>query len=522
MGGQLYTLWGDSEKEYDMSKPLLTYIRRKVGLGEDKIIWSGYRNIDPLPASSELKEILYSCISPDNVAFDERDRLRHSVGRGGLDYIRLMEMQPIKTVDAVVYPVEEEIKCLLGKAGDQIEIIPFGGGTSVTGGITPTGRKKFSVSLDLSKLDYLMIDRSNNVLEAGSGVKGPKIEEELEKYGLTLGNFPESFHFSTLGGWIGTNAAGQESNRYGKVKEMVLGVRMEAPTGTYQDRIVPGESAFFKLSDLAVGSEGSFGIVTRAWVKVQRKPKQLFYRAQMFESFREGLEALRKKFTEGEMPIITRLSDEDETELSMMGIKDTFINNAFKKYVAIRMHNQRGSILIAVSDRKEEIGFESSISLGSLPAKYWNKERYSRPLMYNELLKRGIVAETIETSAEWSGLDEIHNSTRKRFSEILETLGIKGMILCHSSHQYVTGSALYFTFLFYSQDNREAILNQVRDGIMENILAKGGSISHHHGIGNLQSKYLREYKGSMYDLTKTIKSYFDPKNSLVPGILDKK
>ena len=154
MGGQLYTLWGDSEKEYDMSKPLLTYIRRKVGLGEDKIIWSGYRNIDPLPVSSELKEILYSCVSPDNVKFDEMDRLKHSVGRGGLDYIRLMEVQPIKTVDAVVYPVEEEIKCLLGKAGDQIEIIPFGGGTSVTGGITPTGRKKFSVSLDLSKLDY--------------------------------------------------------------------------------------------------------------------------------------------------------------------------------------------------------------------------------------------------------------------------------------------------------------------------------------------------------------------------------
>jgi alkyldihydroxyacetonephosphate synthase len=219
------------------------------------------------------------------------------------------------------------------------------------------------------------------------------------------------------------------------------------------------------------------------------------------------------------MPTVSRLSDEDETELSLMGVEDKFLNNLFKRYVNFRMNGKRGAMLIAISDRKEEIEFESGLSLGSLPSKFWEKERYSRPMMYNELLKRGIVAETIETSATWDKLDTINKSTRKAFAEVTESLNVKGMILCHSSHQYITGSALYFTFIFYSKENKASALKRIRDAIMENILAKGGSISHHHGIGSLQSKYLREYKGNLYGLTENIKNYFDPKNSLVPGVL---
>lgn len=522
MGNRTYALWGDEKTEYEMNRPLLTYIKNKVGIEEDKIRWSGYADMDDLPVSADLKEILNTCISSENVSFDTVERVKHSVGRSGLDYIRMMEKQDIRMVDAVIFPNEDEIKCLLRKKDDGLEMIPYGGGTTVTGGVSPSGLRKFSVSLDLKRLDFMALDRTNNILEAGAGLKGPQIEDELRKYGLTLGNFPESYYYSTLGGWIATNAAGQESNRYGKIRDMVTGLRMEAPSGTYQDRIVPGESAFFRLADLAVGSEGAFGVVTRAWLKVQKRPKKLFYRAYMFESFKDGIETLRKNFTEGHLPIISRLSDEDETELSLMGTRDTPLNNLFKRYVNFRMHGQNGAVLIAVSDRVEEVGFQGGINLSSLPARFWEKERYSRPLMYNELLKRGIVAETIETSAEWSLLNEIHTSSRKKFNEIIEDLKIHGIILCHSSHQYVTGSALYFTFLFYSNENRTEYLSKLRDGLMENIISKGGSISHHHGIGNLQSKYLREYKGSLFELTKKVKSYFDPNNTLVPGILGSK
>jgi alkyldihydroxyacetonephosphate synthase len=522
MDSGLYSLWGEEKQEYHMNQKLLNYIRDKVGLKEDRVIWNGYYKVDEIPGSSELKQILTSCISEVNISFDSRDRLRHSIGRSGGDYIRLLEGSIDRIVDAVVYPTEDEIKCLLQKRHKELEIIPFGGGTTVTGGVIPSGTRRFTVSLDLARLDTIVVDEINNILVVGAGVKGPKIEEELSKHGLTLGNFPESFLYSTIGGWIATNAAGQESNRYGKLKEMVLGLRMESSRGTFQDRIVPGESAFFRLADVAVGSEGAFGVVTRAWLKVHRKPEKLYYSSYIFKSFDTGIEALREKFTEEKMPMISRLSDEDETDLSMMGVDESFMTNIFKKYVGFRTHNVPGALLIAVSDNKYETAFDGGISLSSIPAKIWERDRYSRPLMYNELLKRGIVAETIETSSEWSKLNEIHRSTRKKFQETMEEMNVKGIILCHSSHQYVTGSALYFTFLFYSDKDRGPILEKVREAILDNIISKGGSISHHHGIGTIQSKYMGNYKGNLYEVIKKMKSEFDPDGNLVPGILEQK
>ncbi|MEM0136091.1 MAG: FAD-binding oxidoreductase [Thermoplasmatales archaeon] len=519
MGKDVYVLWGDEKSKYEMNRTLLDFIIKKVGAGKDKIVWSGYYAPPDLQASQELKHILLNCIPEKNISFDPGDRLKHSVGKGGMDYINLMENNQIRIVDAVIYPEEKEIRCLLQEGDENIELIPFGGGTTVTGGICSTSSRKYSVSIDLSRLNSIKLDVNDNILETGAGVRGPQIEEELKKNDLTLGNFPESFYYSTVGGWIATNAAGQESNRYGKIKEMVIGVRMEASTGTYQDRIVPGESAFFRLTDLVTGSEGTFGVITKAWLKVQKKPERLFYKTYMFESFNDGINAMKKKFSNGRLPIISRLSDEDETELSLMGTDDKFLTNLFKRYVNFRMGNNKGAILISISDRKEEVNFEGKVYLGSFPAKFWEVERYTRPLMYNELLKRGIVAETIETSASWDRLKDIHSSTRKIFDEIMEQLDTQGMILCHSSHQYVTGSALYFTFLFYAEKNRGEKLEKIRDGIMENILSTGGSISHHHGIGTTQSKYLKKYKGNLFDIIEEVKLHFDPKGALTPGVM---
>ncbi len=514
-----YALWGESGSEYHMNSTLQGFIRNRVGLKDDRIVWFGYADVGDLSKSEELSKILTPFVSPENISMEPEDRIRHSIGRGGADFIPLIEKRPFRVVDAVVYPTEDEVGRLLKGRNCQLEIIPFGGGTSVTGGVSPSGNRTYAVSVDLGKLDSVSVDANDLILEAGTGAKGPSIERALAKHGLTLGNFPESFQYSTLGGWVATNAAGQESNRYGKIKDMVMGVRMETPTGTYQDRIVPGESAFFKLSDLAVGSEGAFGIVTRAWLKVHPIPRKLYYNSYIFDSFNEGLESLRKKMTGGKIPIISRLSDEDETGLSLMGIEDSVLNNIFKRYVNFRVHNGQGSILITISDRIEEVKFEGGIGLGSLPARFWYRERYSRPMMYNELLKRGIVAETIETSATWNRLSALHLSTKKIFEDTTKELGVKGMILCHSSHQYLSGSALYFTFMFYSNENRAFYLDKIRSAIMDNIIVSGGSISHHHGIGTIQTRYLKDYKGNLYDVIQKTKSQFDPDNTMVPGIL---
>ncbi len=519
MGEELFALWGGKEEGGRVNTMLLDYIKGKVGLEKDEIFWSGYAGIGDLQISSELEQLLSQSVAAENISFDPLTRLRHSIGMGGLDYIQLMEKKEIRVVDAVVYASEEEVRKLLSKDDERIEVIPYGGGTSVTRGLTPYGKRRYSVSIDLSRLNFMKIDPKAGILEAGTGLKGTQIEEALRGYNLTLGNFPESFQYSTLGGWIATNAAGQESNRYGKIKDMVIGLRMETPRGTFQDRIVPGESAFFKLADIAVGSEGAFGIVTRAWLRLHRKPDRLYYKAFMFGSFEDGLEALRAKFASGKIPIISRLSDEDETELSFIAAGEGTPASLFKKYVSFRMNKQRGSLLIAVSDGMEELNFEGGIKIGSMPSRYWYGERYSRPYIYNELLRRGIVAETIETSGNWDKLMAIHNSAKRGFAEKTESLGIKGLILSHSSHQYITGAALYFTFIFHAKDDRATYLQAIRDEITKRIISEGGSISHHHGVGRIQGPYLADYKGSMFDLLRAVKAYFDPRNSLTPGIL---
>jgi len=519
MSNRWFALWGEEKYSEEVSPSLLSLVKDKVGFKREGSIWDGYYNVDDLPISSELSAVLSELISPEHISFDSVDRAKHSFGKGGIDYIRLMENKKARIVDAVVYPDEEEVGKIVRNAGKKFIIIPYGGGTSVTGGLTPEETEKFVVSVDLERLNTLVVDEKNYILEAGAGAKGPEIESMLRKFGLTLGNFPESFDYSTVGGWIGTNATGQESNRYGRARDFVLGLKIETPIGTFSDNIVPGESAFFKLSDIAIGNEGTFGIVTKAWLRLHKIPEKLYFKAYMFKSFSEGLESLMDKFKGGSVPIVSRLSDESETELSMATIEDSAANNIFKKYISFRGYGGQSAILIAMSDKKEDVTFNHGLNLGSIPARYWYRDRFSRPYIYNELLKKGIVADTIETSATWDKLENIHKTTRQKFEETIQSLGIKGTVMCHASHQYVNGSALYFTFIFYSEKEMESNLFTIRDEMIRNIIKNGGSITHHHGIGKFYSQFLKDYKGRTYDLINAVKDFFDPDNSINPGIL---
>jgi alkyldihydroxyacetonephosphate synthase len=512
-----YALWGEEGKRYETNQLLYDYIYRELGAPE-KEIWDGYYLFDEPGKSDELYSILKKCLPEERISLDPMERISHSIGRGSVEYISLLEGKNLKIVDAVIYPREEEIECIFKELKNIAEIITFGGGTSVTGGVLPSGKRKYSVSLDTRNMNRFELDERSMILFAGAGLKGPDIENNLNQRRLTLGNFPESFLYSTLGGWIATNAAGQESNRYGKIKDMLLGLKMVSPSGKYSDHPVPAESAFYRIADIATGSEGVFGIITGAWLKVRRIPERLYYKAYMFRSFSEGIEALRQKFVYSNFPIVSRLSDEKETYLSLLTIKEGFLTNLFKRYLKLRNVLEKGSLLIIVDDKK--ISLEGGVNLGSMPAKLWKRTRYDRPYMYNELLRHGIVAETIETSVPWNSVIDLYKNVNGSFRDALRDNGIKGMIMCHASHEYITGTALYFTFLFYSEERREEYLKILRDSIIKSMIYSGGSISHHHGIGKYLRNELKEYKGSFYESIKMMKNYFDPDNILNPGVLE--
>ncbi|MGC8672929.1 MAG: FAD-binding oxidoreductase [Thermoplasmata archaeon] len=516
MPEKIYVLWGDKNKKFGANNNLFNYIYKKLDIKNENV-WDGYYFIDDLNRNEDLYRILKNCLTDEKISFDTKERFIHSIGRGSIEYIWLLENKKIRIVDAVVYPDEDEIECLLRNIGNDCELIAFGGGTSVTGGVLPTGMKKFTVSIDTKNFNFLSIDKESMILEAGAGIRGPDLENELNKSDLTLGNFPESFEYSTLGGWISTNAAGQESNRYGKIKDMVMGVKLVTPTGIYSDHKVPAESAFFKVSDISVGSEGTFGIITRAWLKLHKKPENLFFKSIMFKNFIEGIEVLKKEFTAGKSPIVSRLSDEQETYLSILAIKDNFLTKIFKFYLKQKKVLENGSILILMDDKK--ISMKDGINLGSMPAKYWYQTRFDRPYMYNELLKHGIVAETIETSSPWSNVEKLYKDVISSFNEEMERIGIKGLIMCHASHEYISGTALYFTFIFYSVNEREKILNLLRNAVITSMINAGGSISHHHGIGTYLTDQFPLYKGNAYSIIKSMKEKLDPENILNPGII---
>jgi len=457
MAIEIYSLWGDERKIFKANEVLYNYIFKKLNAKKENIEWNGYYSMENLNKNEELEKLLIQCLPKERISFDTKVRYYHSIGKGSVEYARLIEKKILKIVDAVIYPREEEIICLLKKIKNDAEIIIFGGGTSVTGGVLPSGLKKYSISLDTKNLDYFKIDTESMILEAGAGLRGPDLENRLKKMNMTLGNFPESFEYSTLGGWIATNAAGQESNKYGKIKDMVLGLELVSSSGSYADHKVPAESAFFRVSDIAVGSEGTYGIITRAWLKIHKIPERLFFKSYMFRNFEDGLLAIRNEIANGNAPIVSRLSDDEETKLSMLAIEDNALTKIFKLYLKERHVLDKGSILIVMDDKKINMG--KGINLGSVPAKLWYKTRYDRPYMYNELLKHGIIAETIETSVPWSNASKLYKNVISSFYSEIKNLNIDGIIMCHASHEYISGTALYFTFLFYSKTEKERILN---------------------------------------------------------------
>lgn len=520
MANKFYGLWGEESRSSESSSKLYEYLYKQFNVKSEHIVWDGYYSSPSLLIDDKLKKLLLNSIPVDRISFDVKVRFYHSIGKGASEYIRLMNNEKIEIVDAVIYPSEDEIPYILKNLGNDTEIIIFGGGTSVTEGLTPKKTKKYSVSLDIRNFRDFKINKESLVLETGTGFMGPEIEKKLNSENLTLGHFPESFEHSTIGGWIATNAAGQESNRYGKIKEMVIGVKIITPTGTYIDHPVPAESAFFKVSDLAVGSEGAYGLITKAWLKINPIPKNIYFHSFMFHSFIDGIEALRDEFGSGNFPMISRLSDETETSLSMLAIKDSFLTNIFKTYLNMRNVLKKSALLILIDDSKRSYkAFKKGVSIGSAPAKFWYKTRFDRPYMYNELLKRGIVAETIETSMLWSSVNTLYNNVINAFNDVTAKNNIKGIIMSHASHEYKTGTALYFTFLFYTEKDKEKALYLIRRTLLDTILKSGGSISHHHGIGTILNKELKDYKGETYNLIRLIKKNVDPQNIINSGII---
>ncbi len=307
--------WGRSDESFPLSIPsaFWHYLETKIGpLGNSPPIDSlDAVALTPSRLTDREEKILANAVGSENVSTHPHDRAVHSLGKSYCDLIRIRRGTIPQPTDVVVYPgTESEVAAVLKLARVEAwALIPFGGGTSVVGGVEPTAGARPVITIDLCRLNRILhIDKESRLATVQCGILGPQLESELNEAGYTLGHFPQSFVFSTMGGWIATRSAGQYSTKYGKIEDLVSSLRVITPAGTIETPQVPAAAAGSDLLQILIGSEGAYGIVTQATVRLQPLAPFRRFPSYLFHSFDEGVTTVRKLLHLGLRPTILRLS----------------------------------------------------------------------------------------------------------------------------------------------------------------------------------------------------------------------
>jgi alkyldihydroxyacetonephosphate synthase len=488
-----------------------------------------------LPAAA--REQLASAVGAEHVCDDRLTRVTHSAGRGYHDLVRLRAGDASGAPDAVVYPgsAEEVAAVLKLCAQEQVAVVPFGGGTSVVGGVEPfRGRFPAVVALDLARLDGLVaVDPVSLTTTVQAGMTGPALEEALAEHGLTLGHFPQSFEFSTVGGWVATRSSGQASTGYGRIDALVVALRVVTPSGEIVTRAVPASAAGPSLRELLVGSEGTLGVIVDVTLRVRARPSVRRYEGFSLPRFAAGVDAFRALVQAGAAPDVMRLSDPQETRVSLALSGDGLTTRALKGYLRARGHGD-GCLVIAGWAGTEEaelrrrraaaarvLRAHGAVVLGTQVGHAWEHGRFHAPYLRDELLAHGVMVETLETAATWDRLLELHDGVATAIDGALRGRGTPPIVWCHVSHVYRAGASLYFTFVARQEAGAE--LEQwhaAKAAASDAILAHGGTITHHHAIGRDHAPWLPGEVGELgVELLRAAKATLDPAGIMNPGKL---
>jgi alkyldihydroxyacetonephosphate synthase len=543
--------WGDLDQRFDLEnrENILPFMRENMGveLGRERFTDPGLDEIDiPAPRIGEdILGTLREICGADNVSADKFQRVSHSMGKSYRDTLRFRMRRIDRSTDVVAWPREEkEVVEILRLAGEKnLEIIPFGGGSSVTGGVEPRAENKDgTVTLDLARLNRVMrVDATSQTAVIQAGALGPEIEEQLNAHGYTLGHFPESFDHSCLGGWIATRASGRQSTGYGDIEDMVLALRMVTPRGVIDTRKVPSAAAGPSILQLCIGSEGYLGIITEATMRIRPVPDVVDYRGLIFRNYAAGVSAIREMLQLGMVPTCVRLSDRTETALAQ-AFRTTTGNqwkrkaeNAALKVLAKRGYSfEDGAFMIlGLEGEREEVEYLRTgilrlcrklggFHLGTSPGRQWYNSRHATAYFREQLMNWGILADTVETATTWDNLLHLYGEVRSALRSALEEGGGKSMVACHVSHSYRQGSSLYYTFFapMAREGGEEEQWDRVKRAASEAIMEHGGTISHHHGVGYEHAPWMRQEVGDIsLDVIQAAKEAVDPEDILNPGKL---
>ncbi len=531
--------WGDAAHAPGLTARALELLRERVGLaarprppvalGQVRLQAPGLAE----PALAQLREI----VGAHNVRDGHAERVVHAAGKGYPDLVRLRCGEPEGAPDAVVYPTaHEQLRALLALCERcSCAVVPFGGGTSVVGGVAPLrGEHASVVALDTSRMTAILeLDEESSTVTVQAGIRAPALERYLALRGLTLGHFPQSFEYVSLGGCAATRSAGQASSGYGAIEKMVLGVRLAAPAADMQLPALPASAAGPGLRQLLVGSEGTLGVISELALRVRAAPRERIYEGVFFEDFAAGEQALRALAREHVLPEVARLSDEQETRMSLAlagagGVK----GRLERAYLGLRGYGAGCLAILGFEGAGEEVAFRrqralalargcGGLAVGRSPGEAWLRSRFSAPYLRDELLTHGVMVETLETAAQWSKLRALHDAVAQAIARSLSACGTPGLVMCHISHVYETGASLYFTLIARQREGDEiGQWRAVKQAAGEAILAGGGTITHHHAVGRDHAPWmLREVGSGGVAALRALKAELDPAGIMNPGKL---
>ena len=521
--------WGNVNTDYPVPPTALDYLTNRLG------------SLDPIPDAA--KEIILSAVTESRlpahplVDLSTEERLVHARGQSMRDWVDLRYGRVDTFPDGVAFPeTDEDVRGLLKYARDAgADVIPYGGGTSVVGHITPCPNDKPVLTLSLERMTRLLdLDETSRLATFQAGVAGPQLEEQLKARGYTLGHFPQSFEYSTLGGWIVTRSSGQQSCRYGKIESLFAGGLLETPRGQLEIKPVPASAAGMDVREMVLGSEGRLGVVTQAKVRVRRLPEVEAFFGVFFPAWEQGSDAVRE-IVQNELPVsMLRLSNPLETETTLILSGKNWVGMADRGLRMIGYGNTRCLLVFGVTGShklfnrtRQDAGSvcrkHGGLVVGTIVGHAWEKSRFLSPYLRNTLWEKGVAIDTLETALPWS---QVHEASRVIPQSIVEAMSKHNenvLAFSHLSHVYRDGASVYTTYLFRRTADPDELLarwNDMKHNASRIIQKFGGTISHQHGIGMDHAPYLPVEKGALgMDAMRAVIKSFDPDGMMNPGKL---
>jgi alkyldihydroxyacetonephosphate synthase len=503
------------------------WLRERTGLGDVRTP-ARPPGVPESALSAAARAALGEVVGPGHVRVDRDSRLGRA---GGLSYVDLLRQRgdgELPVPDGVVLPAspEQVVEVLAVCVEHDVAVVPFGGGTSVVGGVSALrGDKAAVVALDLHRLDKLVeVDPVSRLAVLQAGLPAPQAERLLAAHGLTIGHVPQSYERATIGGFAATRSAGQASSGYGRFEDMVEGVRLATPVGEWRLGGAPASAAGPDLKQLVVGSEGAFGVITEVALRVRPRPEVERYEGFVVDGWERGSAVVRELAQRRVLADVTRLSDVDETAVSL-ALGGGWKVNALKGYLKARGVREPCMLILGWHGAsKREVGRRraealrgvKALSLGKVLGEAWRHGRFNGPRQRDALMELGVCVETLETATHWSKVSELRAAVREA---LVDALG-DCVVMCHISHAYETGASLYFTALA-ARDAADPIGQwQVAKAAASEAITGLGTISHHHAVGADHVPYLEaEIGGLGLDVLASVKRTLDPTGVLNPGKL---